>query len=64
MPSDIISVIQIFKSMSYNYNLTINQFSVLTSGSSDLELSIKESLFIKTNKPKLNNKKSVSLKTM
>ena len=45
-----------------NYNLTMDQFNIITSANSELELLIKESLLIKTHKPTLNNMESLNLK--
>ena len=40
----------------------MNQFNIITSANSELELLIKESLLIKTHKPTLNNMEPLNLK--
>ena len=44
------------------FKLTMDQFNIITSANSELELLIKESLLIKTHKPTLNNMESLNLK--
>ena len=45
-----------------NFNLSENQFTVLTSAASDFDLCIKENLYIKKLRPHLNDLESVKLR--
>ena len=45
-----------------NFNLTKDQFKVVSSARTDFELSLKEGLLIKSMKPSLNDMGSINLK--